>query len=322
MTAAVARDEAAGGNPEAERAEFLRDALAGLTAPVKAVPGKYLWDETGSDLFDRICGQADYYPTRQEMTLLPRVAAAVAGRVGPGATVVEFGSGASRKIRTLLDALERPAAYIALDISGDYLAAAIRRLAPDYPAVEMIAVCADYTKPVRLPVETAERTILGFYPGTTIGNFPPADAAAFLERARATLGPSRFLVGTDATTDPERLGRAYAGSDGLMAAFHLNLIARLNRELGGDLDPDNFRHAIRLRGDPNRVEAHLVARSAATYQLGGEAIAFAAGESLHTDTSHKYAPDAFRALAATGGWRVAETWQDEAGRFNLHLLEG
>ncbi|WP_336488781.1 L-histidine N(alpha)-methyltransferase [Methylobacterium nigriterrae] len=315
-------DSLAGLPEQAERAEFLRDALTGLTAPVKAVPGKYLWDGTGSDLFDRICGHADYYPTRQEMALLPRAAAEVAARVGTGATVVEFGSGASRKIRTLLDALERPAAYVAIDIARDYLAAAVRRLAPDYPAVAMISACADYTKPVRLPVETAGRTILGFYPGTTIGNFPPAEAIAFLERARATLGPSLFLVGTDATTDPERLRRAYAGSDGLMAAFHLNLLARLNRELNADLDPDNFRHAIRLCGDPSRVEAHLVARSDATYSLGGEAISFAAGESVRTDTSHKYGPDAFRTLAATAGWRVAETWQDKAGHFNLHLLEG
>ncbi|MER2268120.1 L-histidine N(alpha)-methyltransferase [Methylobacterium oxalidis] len=305
-----------------ERAEFLRDALAGLTGPVKSVPGKYLWDETGSDLFDRICDSADYYPTRQEMTLLPRVAEAVARRVGPGATVVEFGSGASRKIRTLLDALERPAGYVAIDISRDYLEAAIRRLAPDYPAVEMVPVCADYSKPVRLPLETRGRTILGFYPGTSIGNFTPPEAVAFLERARATLGPSLFLVGTDGTKDPERLRRAYSGPDELMAALHLNLLARLNRDLGADLDPDNFRHAIRLCGDPDRVEAHLVAEAAARYSLAGRPVAFEPGESIRTDTSHKYAPDAFRALAAEAGWRSAETWQDDLGSFTLHLLQG
>ncbi|MDR7039328.1 dimethylhistidine N-methyltransferase [Methylobacterium sp. BE186] len=306
--------------PEGERAEFLRDALAGLTAPEKSLPGKYLWDEAGSGLFDRICGHADYYPMREESALLPRAAAEVAARLGPGATVIEFGSGASRKIRTLLDALARPAAYVAIDISRDYLAAAVARLAPDYPDVEMLWSCADYTKPVRLPVTLEGRSVLGFYPGTSIGNFTPAEATAFLDRARATLGPSLFLVGVDATWDREALQGAYAGSDGLMAAFHLNLLARLRRELDTDIDPGNFRHEVRLCPDPERVEAHLVARAAATYRLGDRPLTFAAGESIRTDTSHKYTPDAFRRLAAAGGWEAAGFWQDPLGRYNLHLL--
>ena len=222
---------------------FLRDALAGLTAVPKTLPGKYLWDETGSDLFDRICHTDDYYPTAQEATLLPRAAADVARDVAPGVTVVEFGSGASRKIRTLLDALPSPSTYVAIDISGDYLEAAIRRLAPDYPGIAMMPVCADYSKPVRLPVAAGPGGILGFYPGTSIGNFEPREAALFLDRARATLGPSLFLVGADGTSDPERLQRAYGGADGLMAAFHGNILTRLNRESGADFDRDNFRHA-------------------------------------------------------------------------------
>ncbi|ACB80539.1 conserved hypothetical protein [Methylorubrum populi BJ001] len=308
--------------PEAPdgRAEFLRDALAGLSGRPKTLPGKYLWDETGSDLFDRICAHPDYYPTKREIALLPRVASEVAALVGPGVSVVEFGSGASRKIRTLLDALEAPAAYLALDISGAYLEAAIARLAPDYPNVAMTPVCADYSKPVRLPPGAARPPILGFFPGTSIGNFTPEQAGGFLGRARETLGPSHFLVGADPTRDPARLRRAYGESGGLMAALHLNLIARMNRELGSDFDPDNFHHEARLADDPFRVEAHLVANRAASYRLGERTIRFADGESIRTDTSHKYAPDLFRALAAAQGWEPVRLWVDDDSGFSLHLF--
>lgn len=301
--------------------EFLRDALAGLTAESKTLPGKFLWDETGSDLFDRICHSADYYPTAQETALLPQVAADVARAVAPGVTVVEFGSGASRKIRTLLDALDSPSGYVAIDISGAYLEAAIRRLAPDYPGITMVPVCADYSKPVQLPVAAGPGGILGFYPGTSIGNFDPRDAGLFLERARATLGLSLFLVGADGTTDPARLERAYGGAGGLMAAFHRNILIRLNNELGADFDSDNFRHEIRLLPDPFRVEAHLVAIRPATYRLGDRSIAFAASESIRTDTSHKYTADAFQALARASGWQPRALWQADGGSFNLHLLQ-
>ncbi|UMY17808.1 L-histidine N(alpha)-methyltransferase [Methylobacterium organophilum] len=306
---------------------FLRDALDGLSRDSKTLPGKYLWDDTGSDLFDRICAHPDYYPTKREMTLLPGVAAEVGAIIGAGASVIEFGAGASRKIRTLLDALEAPEAYVAIDIAGDYLEAAIAHLAPDYPSVAMTPVCADYSKPIRLPAGLAGPNVLGFFPGTSIGNFTPREATAFLARARDTLaretqGRSRFLVGADPTRDPGRLRRAYGESGGLMAAIHLNLLARLNRELGADFDRDNFHHEARLAEDPFRVEAHLVARKAATYRLGGQAIAFAAGESIRTDTSHKYAPEAFQALAGSAGWTAERLWLDPEGGFSLHLLSG
>jgi dimethylhistidine N-methyltransferase len=300
---------------------FLQDALAGLTAEPKTLPGKYLWDETGSDLFDQICHSADYYPTAEEASLLPQAAAEVARLVAPGVTVVEFGSGASRKIRTLLDALDSPSTYVAIDISGEYLEAAIRRLAPDYPDTAMVPVCADYSKPVRLPVPAGPGGILGFYPGTSIGNFNPREAGLFLKRARETLGPSLFLVGADGTSDPERLQRAYGGADGLMAAFHGNILTRLNRELGADFDRDNFRHGVRLCPDPFRVEAHLVATRDARYRLGDRSIAVAASEGIRTDTSHKYSAEAFQALATASGWTPRALWQADGGGFNLHLLE-
>ncbi|SFL13687.1 L-histidine N(alpha)-methyltransferase [Methylorubrum salsuginis] len=301
---------------------FLRDALAGLTAPTKTLPGKYLWDDTGSDLFDRICAHPDYYPTKHEMALLPEVAADVAGIVGAGVGVVEFGAGASRKIRVLLDAMEAPEAYVALDISGDFLAAAIARLAPDYPHVTMTPFAADYSRPIRLPEGLAGKNVLGFFAGTSIGNFSPDEAAGFLARARDTLGVSRFLVGADPTRDPDRLKRAYGACDGLMPALHLNLLARMNRELGADFALDNFRHEARVVDAPFRVEAHLVALRPAIYRLGGREIRFEPGESIRTDTSHKYAPAAFRALAERGGWRPEKMWLDQQGAFSLHLLRG
>jgi len=304
-----------------ERAEFLRDAVAGLSDEVKTLPGKYLWDETGSDLFDRICAHPDYYLSKREMALLPRVAAEVAARVGPSVSVVEFGSGASRKIRTLLDALEAPASYLALDISRAYLEAAIARLAPDYPDVTMMPVCADYSKPIRLPPGAVVPPILGFFPGTSVGNFTPQQAAGFLARARETLGASHFLVGADPTHDPTRLHRAYGEAGGLMAALHLNLLERMNRELGSDFDRSHFRHEARLADGPFRVEAHLVATRPGAYRLGDRTIRFAAGETIRTDTSHKYAPDTFRALASAQGWEPVRLWVDEDSGFSLHLFQ-
>ncbi|WP_419953001.1 L-histidine N(alpha)-methyltransferase [Methylobacterium sp.] len=302
------------------QADLLQEVLAGLAQPQKRLPGKLLWDETGSDLFDRICSSGDYYPTRTEMALLPAVSAEIAPLIGPGATIVEFGSGASRKIRTLLDALDRPARFIAIDISGDYLDAAIRRLARDYPQIEMIPVCADYSEPVRLPVDLSGGPVLGFFPGTSIGNFTPAEAELFLGRARATLGPSRFLIGADPNRDAARLLRAYGNADGLMPALHRNLLERLNREFDADFDLDNFRHEPRILPDPFRVEAHLVAREPGRYLLAGTEIRFRAGESIHTDNSHKYAPETFRTLAERAGWRPERVWLDRAGLFSLHLF--
>lgn len=305
-----------------ESSEFLEDAIAGLTRSPKILPGKYLWDQRGSDLFDQICHSPDYYPTGREMGLLADAATDVAQRIGPNATVVEFGSGASRKIRTILDALDRPAAYVAIDIAGEYLEAAIRRLAPDYPAIAMLPVHADYSKAVRLPSDMPGRTILGFFPGTSIGNFAPEEAGAFLAEARRTLGSSLFLVGADPTRDEDRLRRAYGGADGLMAAFHLNLLTRMNRELGAGFDVGNFRHGVRICHEPFRVEAHLVARRAATYRIGGRTISFEADESVRTDVSHKYDPEALRALAARNGWSPVALWLDPERGFSLHLFQG
>lgn len=305
--------------PSGDRRAFLDAVLEGLADSPKRLPGKYLWDEAGSILFDRICTDPDYYPTRCETALLPRVAQEIAEEVGPGASIVEFGSGASRKIRTLLNALARPARYVAIDISEDYLEASLARLRPDYPAVEMTTVCADYSRPVRLSVNLAGGTTLGFFPGTSIGNFAPQDAAAFLTRARETLGPSLFLIGADTTHDPARLGLAYGGCGGLMEAFHLNLLARMNRELDTAIALDGFRHEARIVPEPYRVEAHLVATRAQIWSLGGREVELKEGESLRTDTSHKYDPRTFADLATGSGWHLERHWIDTFG-FALYLL--
>lgn len=303
----------------ADRRAFLDAVLEGLSGTPKRLPGKYLWDEAGSILFDRICADPDYYPTQCETALLPRVAQEIAEDVGPGASIVEFGSGASRKIRTLLNALPHPARYVAIDISEEYLEASLARLRPDYPEVEMTTVCADYSRPVLLPMDFAGGTVLGFFPGTSIGNFAPREAVAFLARVRDTLGPSLFLIGADTTHDPTRLGLAYGGCGGLMEAFHLNLLSRMNRELGTAIPLDGFRHEARIVPEPYRVEAHLVATRSQTWSVGGRDVAFEEGESLRTDTSHKYDLQTFAALAAASGWHLERHWIDTFG-FALYLL--
>lgn len=301
-------------------AEFLRDAVAGMTSDPKQLLGKYLWDEQGSQLFDDICDNSDYYPTGQEMTLLPSVAAEVAERLGANLTIVEFGAGASRKIRTLLDALNAPACYIALDISLAYLEDAVSKLERDYSGIEMISACVDYSKSITLPMDLSGTHVLGFFPGNSIGNLPPYEARSLLERFRNALGPSHLLIGVDATRDGMRLQRAYQDPGGRMSAFHKNVLVRMNRELGADFDLGNFRHEARLREAPFRSEAHLVAVQAASYRLGERIVAFEAGESIRTDWSHKYLPSEFQALAERSGWASEQHWIDADGLFSMHLL--
>jgi dimethylhistidine N-methyltransferase len=323
----VYEDHPSGGLPgEAQPADraaaFLADALAGLTKSPKSLPGKYIWDEAGSTVFDRICESRDYYPTRRETALLRVMAPEIATIVGPGATLVEYGSGASIKSRIVLDALPAPARYVPIDIADEHLAASAASIARDYPGLEVVPVHADYGRPIVLPPAAARdgAPVLGFFPGSTIGNFAPEAAAAFLERVRETLGPSLFLVGTDSNRDEASLLRAYADGEGLMAALHGNLLVRLARELGADLDPDDFRHEARVHADPPRVEAHLVACRPTGLRLGGRTFAFAAGESIHTDNAYKYSPDAFRFVATRAGWEPVRYWTDEDGMLGLHLL--
>jgi dimethylhistidine N-methyltransferase len=303
-----------------EPAEVLADVLEGLSREQKALPGKYLWDETGSILFERICRTQDYYLTRHEIALLQQKLAEVARLIGPGVSIVEFGSGASHKVRMLLDALTAPRRYVAIDISREFLEAATQRIARDYPMLEVVPICADYMKPLYLPADLLTGRVLGFFPGSTIGNFDPQGVVAFLKRVRATLGPSWFLLGADPNLDKPSLLRAYGQADGVMAALHKNLLVHLNRLIGTNFDPDDFRHEVRVLDHPSRVEAHLVALKPLRYTIAGRTFTVQEGDSIHTDNSYKHGPEDFRLLAAEAGWTLARCWLDQQGLFSLHLL--
>jgi len=301
--------------------DFLAAVLAGLALPQKRIPSKFFYDETGSRLFDAICELPEYYPTRSELSVLAARAGEVAALAGPGASLVEFGSGSSVKVRLLLDAMQAPAAYLPVDISRDHLLAAARRLAADYPSVPVVPVCADYTRPFTLPAVSGERTRVGFFPGSTIGNFSRPEAKAFLEAVAGDLGPGAgLLIGVDLRKDRRILHAAYNDAAGVTAQFNLNLLARANRELGADFDLDAFAHDARWLEAEGRIEMHLVARRAQTVTVDGRRFRFAAGESIHTEDSHKYAVDEFRALAAAAGWTPTACWTDANDLFSVHWL--
>jgi dimethylhistidine N-methyltransferase len=300
--------------------DFLRDVLDGLGAAQKTIPCKYLYDARGSQLFDAITQLDAYYPTRTETSILTDYAADIAQAVGPRARVVEYGSGSSVKTRLLLDALERPASYVPLDISADHLAASAERLQTEYPDLHVAPVVADYTAPFELPDTPGRRTLV-FFPGSTIGNFDPDEAHAFLELMREAAGPDgAVLIGVDLRKDAQTLEQAYDDDQGVTAEFNLNLIARINRELGGTLDPDGFRHEAVWNADAGRVELYLVSLREQQARVGEERVRFARGERIHTENSYKYSLDGFGRLAARAGLHVDRVWTDPQSRFSVQLL--
>jgi dimethylhistidine N-methyltransferase len=304
--------------------DFLADAQAGLAASPKALSPKYFYDETGSRLFDDICRTEEYYVTRTEMALLDTVAPEVARIVGPGAIVIEYGSGSSWKIRKLLDALEHPAEYVALDISRDHLIGAAGAIAHDYPDLRVGAVCADFTEPLTLPPEAAigGGHRLGFLPGSTIGNFAPARAERFLRAALDELSPKGgVLIGVDLKKDEARLNAAYNDRKGVTAAFNLNLLSRMQRELAADVNPEDFEHVAFYNDALGRVEMHLKSRRAQTVHIGGKSFDFAAGETLHTENSYKYTIEEFQSLARRAGFHPARVWTDPEKLFSVHYLD-
>jgi dimethylhistidine N-methyltransferase len=304
--------------------EEFRDAvIAGLRQPQKTLPCKFFYDAEGSRLFDRICELPEYYPTRTELGILRAHAADIAKLVGPAARLVEFGSGAGVKIRLLLSALERPIAYIPVDISRQHLLAASWSLARDFPQLAIAPVCADYTMPFALPVPAGAEagTTVGFFPGSTIGNFTTDEARDFLAGARSLLGPgSWMIVGVDLRKDEDVLVRAYDDAACVTAAFNLNLLRRINRELGGTFDLDQFAHAARWNDALGRIEMHLVSRRAQRVDIGGERFCFRAGETIHTENSHKYTLTGFAELACAAGYATEAVWIDPAGLFSVHAL--
>lgn len=305
-----------------EVAAFRADVLAGLGARPKAISPKYFYDETGSRLFDLICRLPEYYPTRTELGILTAHAGDIGAAAGPGAVLVEFGSGSSEKVRLLLDAMQAPAAYVPIDISGPHMRAAIARLQRAYPAVTMRPVEADFTRLRALPPMSAPGRKVGFFPGSTIGNLTPEAAASFLANAADMLGPgAAFVVGFDLAKAPEILDAAYNDREGVTAAFNINLLARINRELGGDFDLSRFRHRAFYDPGEGRVEMHLESLVAQTARIGGTSFAFAPGETIHTENSYKYTSEAFIGLAGRAGWRARAVWTDPRQWFAVALLE-
>lgn len=301
---------------------FLADVLAGLSAPRKHLPCKYLYDEAGSRLFDRICDLPEYYLTRTEMRIMRDHVGDMARRLGPGCQVIELGSGSSVKTRLLLDALPTPVAYVPVDISRDPLCRAADGLAAAYPAVEVLPVCADYTRDfaVPTPVRPVRRRV-AYFPGSTIGNFEPEDARAFLRQVAALVGPGGgLLIGFDLKKEPAVLHAAYNDAAGVTAAFNLNLLVRMNRELGTDFDPARFHHYAFYNPWAGRIEMHLVSGAAQRVRVGPATVHFDRGESIHTECSYKFTPIEFEQLASPA-FVPAHRWEDGDGRFCIQYFE-
>jgi len=310
-----------GAAPSAESGRFLEEALAGLLAPRKALSPKWLYDARGSALYELICGAPDYYPARTELDILLAHGPDIARAVGPRALVFEFGTGSGKKTECLLSALEDPVAYLPVDISEDALLPAVAALRRRFPGLEVRPVLGDFTDGVQLPgvtVPFARR--LSFFPGSTIGNFDPPEAVALLRRmAREAGAGGALLIGVDAPKAPAILERAYDDREGITAAFDLNLLVRMNRELGADFRLSSFRHRAVWNGRLSRVEMHLESALNQIVQVGGVPVAFRAGETIHTESAYKWEGQAFDALAARSGWRRERVWSDRRAWFTLRL---
>lgn len=295
--------------------------MAGLALPRKTLPSKLFYDAAGAELFERICELDEYYLTRAELSILRARAGEISARIGPGAAIVEFGSGAGVKARLLLDAMDAPAAYVALDISREQLDRVAAELSVEYPDVAVLPVCADYTMPLTVPDLPQRARRLGFFPGSTIGNFHPAEAAAFLRRVRRTLGQDgALLLGIDRPKTACVLHAAYDDSEGITAAFNLNALRRLNREFSADFDLEAFRHRAVWNDRASRVEMHLESLAPQTVQVAGQRFTIAEGETIWTESSYKYDESRLDKLVAEGGFRIDKLWSDEGERFWVALL--
>ncbi|MCH4562174.1 MULTISPECIES: L-histidine N(alpha)-methyltransferase [Halomonas] len=299
---------------------FRDEVIAGLGDSPKALSPKYFYDERGSLLFEAICRQPEYYLTRTEEGILAEAAEEIAALVGPESLLVELGSGASRKVRLLLEAM-RPSRYLGVDISRDFLLQSTRRLAADYPWLEVHAAWADFSERLHLPAGIEGRRVVAFFPGSSIGNFAPAEAEAFLGRLRQALPPgSGVLIGVDLVKDRRLLEAAYNDAAGVTAAFNLNLLERMRRQLGASVEPANFRHRAFFDAAASRIEMHLVSQCPQTIILDEHRFEFARGETLHTENSCKYSREGFQALARRAGYRSSAVWSDAEGLFSVHYL--
>ena len=304
-----------------EATSFAADVIAGLTKTPKRLPPKYFYDSAGSELFERITTLPEYYPTRCELGILHERSADIAALIPQGAALIEFGSGASTKTRIVLDAAKGLGAYVPVDISADFLERQAVELRAEHPGIAMLPVAADFSKPFELPVAIEGMPRVGFFPGSTIGNFEPHEAAAFLRQAAETLGPGAvFIVGVDLVKDPNVLQKAYNDKQVVTAKFNLNLLVRINRELGADFQPSAFEHHAFYNREKSRIEMHLASLKRQRVRVCGECIDFRAGETIHTENSYKYTVESFGALARGAGWSPTAVWTDPRKYFSVHVL--
>ncbi|HZU51876.1 MAG TPA: L-histidine N(alpha)-methyltransferase [Sphingomicrobium sp.] len=298
---------------------FRDDVLAGLSAAVPAIPARWLYDRRGSELFDEITRLPAYYPTRTETAIFHSIMHEVAALIPKGAAVIEFGAGSQTKTPILLERVE-PAAYVPVDISGDYLEQNAAQLQHRFATIEVIPVTADFARPFTLPSAIDHLPKLGFFPGSTIGNFVPWSATDLLRQFRSLLGPgSHLLIGMDRVKPVHRLIDAYDDPEGVTAQFTLNLLVRMNRELDGNIPVDAFRHEARWNDILSRVEIHLVALRNVAFSVAHRSFFFPAGSSIHVENSHKYGPRGGRVLLLAGGWTPVAEWSDGSGDFAVIL---
>ena len=300
---------------------FRNDVLRGFGLRPRAIPARWFYDRRGSELFEQITDLPEYYPTRTETAILRDCCGDVARIAGKGRAVVEFGSGSSTKTPILLEAVD-PAAYVPIDISGDFLRESSAVLANAFPALSVLPVEADFMRPITLPAQVADTPKLGFFPGSTIGNMIPHSSTDLLRAMKESLGAgAMLLIGMDRIKDQATLEAAYDDAQGVTAAFNLNLLERINRELDGTIPLDAFRHRAIWNDDRARIEMHLEATRDVTFTIEGRRFAMAAGETIHTENSHKFGPRDARVLLRAGGWTPVGEWIDPEGRFAVILAE-
>jgi L-histidine N-alpha-methyltransferase len=315
------KPEFEGGQSSLADPAFRADVLRGFEMRPRAIPARWFYDRRGSELFEAITDLPEYYPTRTETAILRRIAPDVSALAGPGRAVVEFGSGSSMKTPLVLAAVE-PSAYVPIDISGDFLRESSAVLASAFPGLPVLPVESDFMKPIALPAQITDAPKLGFFPGSTIGNMVPQSSVDLLRAMRASLGEGALLlIGMDRIKDATVLTAAYDDAAGVTAAFNLNLLERINRELDGTVPVDHFRHVARWNDDRARIEMHLEAQADVDFSIAGRAFSMAAGETIHTENSHKYGPRDARILLRSGGWTPIAEWTDEDDRFAVILAE-
>ncbi len=305
----------------AAASQFMHDMKAALALRPRSIAPKYFYDARGSELFDRICELPEYYPTRTEIGILESNAREIAAQMGPQAEIVEFGAGSLRKVRLLLEAAQQPARYLPIDISGEHLARSAIELQREYPGLDVQPIVADYSQRLLLPAPLpGSGRRVGFFPGSTIGNFAPEEALRFLHGAAQVLRGGALLLGADLVKDPDALHAAYNDSQRVTADFNLNLLVRANRELGANFAADQFAHSAFYNAPLQRIEMHLVSRMRQAVVLDGEAHEFEEGETLHTENSYKFTVEGLRALALQAGFEPGPVWTDAKRLFSVHWL--